>query len=81
MLQVIKREGLSREEYALASFLQGSVNKKHGKSILIDVDIYLEYAKEPYEYVELWALLKKYISEPMTQQERACKTMNGLKQK
>ena len=50
MLQVIKREGLSREEYALASFLQGSVNKKHGKSILIDVDIYLEYAKEPYEY-------------------------------
>lgn len=63
MLQVIKREGLSREEYALASFLQGSVNKKHGKSILIDVDIYLEYAKEPYEYAELWALLKKYISD------------------
>ena len=35
MLKVIKREGLSREEYALASFLQGSVNKKHPGSITL----------------------------------------------
>ena len=41
MLKVIKREDLSREEYALASFLQGRVNKKHHRSLLIDVDIYL----------------------------------------
>lgn len=27
MLKVIRREGLSREEYALASFLQGGINK------------------------------------------------------
>lgn len=61
MLQVIKREGLSREEYALASFLQGSINKKHSKSILIDVDIYLEYADGPYEYAELWSLVDNYL--------------------
>lgn len=63
MLTVLKRKGLSRDEYALASFLQGSVNKKHARSILIDVDIYLEYVKEPYEYGELWALVEKYLPE------------------
>lgn len=62
MLKVIKREGLSREEYALASFLQGSVNKKHPKSILIDVDIYIKYVKEPYEYCSLWDALDEYLS-------------------
>lgn len=62
MLKVVKREGLSREEYALASFLQGSINKKYGKRILIDVDIYLEYANEPYEYADLWDLVKEYMA-------------------
>ena len=63
MLKVIKSEGLSREEYALASFLQGSVNKKHHKSLLIDVDIYLEYVKESYEYVDLWDTVNEYLEE------------------
>lgn len=63
MLTVIKREGLSREEYALASFLQGSVNKKFEHSILIDVDIYTDYISEPFEYGELWSLVKEYESE------------------
>ena len=48
MLKVIKRADLTREEFALASFLQGGVNKKSGEKILIDVDIYVEYAKESY---------------------------------
>ena len=63
MLKVIKREGLSREEYALASFLQGGVNKKHPGSILIDVDIYIEYVKESYVYCGLWDVLCEYLSE------------------
>ena len=63
MLKVIKRENLSREEYAFATFLQGSVNKKHRGSILIDVDIYLEYVKEEYEYADLWVLAYEYLSE------------------
>lgn len=54
MLKVIRREGLSREEYALASFLQGGINKKHPHSLLVDVDIYLSYVKEPWAYIELW---------------------------
>ncbi len=60
MLKVIKREGLTRDEYALATFLQGSVNKKIDKSIVIDVDIYLDYVNEPYEYSELWELIDVY---------------------
>lgn len=63
MLRVIKREGLSREEYALASFLQGSVNKKYPMSLLIDVDIYISYVKEPYEYCNLWDIVDEYIDE------------------
>ena len=63
MLKVIKREGLSREEYAFATFLQGSINKKYDHAILIDVDIYLEYVGEPYEYVDLWDLANEYIDE------------------
>ena len=63
MLKVLKREGLTREEYALASFLQGVVNRKHDRSILIDVDIYLEYVNEPYVYVDLWTLVEEYIGE------------------
>lgn len=62
MLKVIKREGLTRDEYALASFLQGSVNKKHDRSILIDVDIYIEYTNEPYEYCDLWDAVNEYAS-------------------
>ena len=57
MLKVIKRADLSREEFALASFLQGSVNKKSDEKILIDVDIYLEYTDEEYEYCDLWDLV------------------------
>ena len=60
MLNVIKKEGLTRDEYALASFLQGSVNKKSERSILIDVDIYIEYINEPYEYCDLWSCVFKY---------------------
>lgn len=60
MLKVLKRSGLSREEYALASFLQGSVNKKYGDKILIDVDIYLEYVHEPFAYCELWPLVEEH---------------------
>ena len=63
MLKVIKREGLSREEYALATFLQGSVNKIHPHALLIDVDIYLEYVKEPYEYCEIQDVINEYINE------------------
>ena len=63
MLKVIKREGLSREEYALATFLQGSVNKRHPQSMLIDVDIYLQYVKEPYEYCGLWDAVNEYMDE------------------
>ena len=63
MLKVIKREGLTREEYALATFLQGSINKKHPKSILIDVDIYLEYANVPFVYCDLWDVVNEYINE------------------
>lgn len=62
MLRVIKRSELSREEYALATFLQGSVNKRSADKILIDVDIYLEYVNEPYEYASLWTLVDEYIS-------------------
>lgn len=61
MLKVIRREGLSREEYALASFLQGGVNKRLPEKIIIDVDIYLDYTDEPYEYAELWTLVDRYI--------------------
>lgn len=57
MLKVIKIADLSREEFALASFLQGSVNKKFEEKILIDVDIYLEYTNEEYEYCNLWDLV------------------------
>ena len=53
MLKVIKRADLTREEFALASFLQGGVNKKSEEKILIDVDIYLEYTDEEYEYCDL----------------------------
>ena len=60
MLKVIKREGLSREEYALATFLQGSLNKKSDRSILIDVDNYLEYVDAPYEYCDFWSLVFEY---------------------
>lgn len=60
MLKVIKRSELSRDEYALATFLQGAVNKKYGKRILIDVDIYLNYVREPYEYADLWELVSEY---------------------
>ncbi len=63
MLQVIRREGLSREEYALASFLQGAVNKKHKGSLLIDVDIYLSYVHEPYVYTELWTAVNAWKQE------------------
>lgn len=62
MLKVIKRESLSRDEYALATFLQGSVNKRRGEKILIDVDIYLSYINEPYEYCDLWELVEQYES-------------------
>lgn len=61
MLKVIKKSELSRDEYALATFLQGSVNKMFGKEILIDVDVYLEYVREPYEYKSLWELVEKYL--------------------
>ncbi len=63
MLQVIKREGLSRAEYALAGFLQGGVNKKQDRRLLIDVDIYLRYVNEPYEYVGLWEAVDRYKRE------------------
>lgn len=57
MLKVIKRSSLSRAEYALASFLQGSMNKRQNERILIDVDIYLEYIDEPFEFCDLWTLV------------------------
>lgn len=63
MLKVIKREGLSREEYALATFLQGGVNRAHGGTILIDVDDYLAYVTEPWEYAELYELADEYIGD------------------
>ena len=62
MLRVIRRSSLTRAEYALASFLQGSVNKRDGDKILIDVDIYLEYINEPYEYCDLWSLVEHYAN-------------------
>ncbi len=63
MLKVIRRSELSRDEYALATFLQGGVNKKSDEKILIDVDIYLDYVSEPYEYSELWALIERHVGD------------------
>ena len=63
MLKVIRREGLSREEYALASFLQGGINKKHPHSLLVDVDIYLSYVKEPWACIELWEAVELWKQE------------------
>ena len=62
MLKIIKRESLTRDEYALASFLQGSVNKRQNEKILIDVDIYLDYTNEQYKYYDLWELVEQYES-------------------
>ncbi len=60
MLKAIKRDLLSRDEYALATFLQGSVNKKFERSIIIDVDIYLDYVNEPYEFCDFWSIVDVY---------------------
>ncbi|MBQ9733803.1 MAG: hypothetical protein IJV74_06185, partial [Clostridia bacterium] len=63
MLKVIRRSELSRDEYALATFLQGGMNKKSDEKILIDVDIYLDYVSEPYEYSELWELIERHVGD------------------
>lgn len=62
MVMAIRTQGLSREAFSLAVFLQGGVNK-HEKRLLLDVDVYISYIKEPVEYLTLEEAVARYAPE------------------
>lgn len=52
MVYAIRADGLTREEFAFAVFLQGGVNRR-GRRLLLDVDNYLSYITEDVKYLSL----------------------------
>jgi len=60
MVYVLKSSQLNAEEFALAVSLQGIVNQHH-KEIYIDIDNYMFYLNEEFQFIDLWYLVKHYI--------------------
>ena len=52
MVYAIRAQGLTREEFAFAVFLQGGVNRR-GRRLLLDVDNYLSYITEEVKYLSV----------------------------
>lgn len=52
MVYAIRADGLTREEFAFAVFLQGGVNRR-GRRLLLDVDNYLSYITEDVKYLSV----------------------------
>lgn len=62
MVYAIRTQDMSREEFSLAVFLQGGVNKR-GKRLLLDVDHYLSYIKEQVTYLTLSEAVARFAPE------------------
>lgn len=59
-IQKLEWKKMSDDERALATFVQGILNRK-GRRVFIDVDGYAQYVDEPMEKVGLWDLLRDNI--------------------
>ena len=62
MVQMLDWQKLSQQERALATFVQGILNRK-GKKIFIDIDNYKLFLKEKAEETDLWTLLEANVGE------------------
>lgn len=62
MVQMLDWQKLSQQERALATFIQGILNRK-GKKIFIDIDNYKLFLKEKAEETDLWNLLEANVGE------------------
>lgn len=62
MVHLLRWDGMTQEEKALAQSVQGILNRK-GVKVFIDVDNYLEYLKEEYREAELFKLIEENAAE------------------
>lgn len=62
MTETIDAGLLSQEEFSLAVFAQGVLNRK-GYKIFIDIDNYISYLKDDYVTESVWTIIEKYKNE------------------
>ncbi|MGN1067103.1 MAG: hypothetical protein ACI4QH_04780 [Candidatus Fimimonas sp.] len=62
VVELLVSSEMTNEEFALAQFAQGVLNRK-GFKIFIDIDRYLDYLSEEYCKTDIWQLLQKYSDE------------------
>ena len=62
MAFLLRWDNMTQPERALASFVQGVLNRK-GYSVFVDIDHYLDFLTEESKYISLWDLISLYKEE------------------
>lgn len=62
MTNVIRTEGLTEEELALAQFMQGTLNRG-ARRVYIGAKYYMDYLSDEHEFCSVWELLEETSGE------------------